>query len=188
MIMTRGENRLASTLVRWLGARFVIYLMAALFAAQAFIGIAGTGKGGEWIIAALACEMFCALWMMTHHEWLPSWVFQMMGVNRNSRKLRIISVTPDIMHVSVMEASAAEAVMLRSLLNSTSATGTSFVMHYARKEVLGVLLSRDEYELLTAAAMVARDPERLEELLHEPAGTGISVEEAFRLQGGVNVQ
>jgi len=50
------------------------------------------------------------------------------------------------------------------------------VMHGRSKEVLGVLLSRDEYELLTAAALIARDPERLEKLLHEPSGMGNSVE------------
>jgi hypothetical protein len=176
MITTRGEVLLSSGLLRWLVGRFAVYVMVALFAGQDFIGVAGLGKGGEWIIPALACETFCAVWIAKRHGWFPTPVFRTTEMDQTSRSFKIISATPDITNVSLVEASGAETIMLRRLLTGAAATGTCFVMHGRSKEVLGVLLSRDEYELLTAAALIARDPERLEKLLHEPSGMGNSVE------------
>ncbi|MSP00419.1 MAG: hypothetical protein EXR07_05115 [Acetobacteraceae bacterium] len=186
MSTTHGLNLTPSGLPRSLAVRLSVYFTIALFAGQAFIGIAGLGNGGGWIIAVLACEVFCVFWMARHREWLPSWAFPLRSVDRSSQEFKIVSVSSDAMGVSLTEASEAESVMLRRLLNGTSATGMSFVMHGPSKEVLAVLLSRDEYELLTSAAMIARDPERLEELLHEPADMGFnveSVEEAFGIGG-----
>jgi len=180
MITTNGGSLASSTIPNWFATRLAVYLLAALFSGQAFVGVSGLGKGGEWIIVALACEIFCALWVARHHERLSSGLFPPIALDQARRRLKIISAGPDIMNVSLVEVSEAESGLLRRLLNGISDTGTSFVVQDASKEVLGVLLSREEYELLTAAAMILRDPERWEELMHEPVDVGTSVEVAFR--------
>lgn len=48
--------------------RFLVYLLIALAIGQAFVGIAGFGKGGELVAAALVAELFCAFWIFTHRE------------------------------------------------------------------------------------------------------------------------
>jgi hypothetical protein len=186
MIITREDDLITFGPLRWLVPRLAVYFAVALFVGQAFIGVVGLGKGGEWIISALACEMFCAFWIVKQYGWLPWPAFRLMGAVRNPRGLRIISASPEVPSVSLLEASEAESVVLRRFLGSTTETGTAFVMDGTNKDVLGVLLSRDEYELLTSAAMIARDPERLEEFLHGPADMGVGVEsfdEAFGVRG-----
>jgi hypothetical protein len=150
--------------------------MIAVFVGQAFIGVAGLGNGGEWVISALACEIFCAAWITTRYGWFSEAASRMTNPAQSSGRFRIISATPDITNVSLAMASELETMMLRRLLAGATNTGTCFVMHPASKEVLGVLLSRDEYELLTAAALMTRDPERLEKLLREPSDIGDSGE------------
>jgi hypothetical protein len=180
MITTNGGGLALPRIPNWFATRLAVYLLAALFSGQAFVGLSGLGKGGEWIIVALACEIFCALWVARHRERLSSGLFTPMALDQPRRGLKIISAGPDIMNVSLVGVSEAESSLLRRLLNGISETGTSFVVRDASKEVLGVLMLREEYELLTAAAMIVRDPERWEELMHEPVDLGTSVEDAFR--------
>ena len=183
MSVTRGEGRILSRPRKWFTVRLAIYLMIAVFTAQAFIGIAGLGKGGEWIVSALACEMFCALWMARQYGLLPAWTFPPMAMDESPRKVKIISIAPDIMDASLVEVSEAENGMLRRLINDTSGIGTSLMVHGTGKEVVGILLSKDEFELLHSAARIAREPERLEELSPEYLGAGVGVEEVFDKRG-----
>ena len=50
---------------RWLLIRLATYPLIALAIGQAFVGIAGFGRG---IAAALVAELFCAFWIFTHRE------------------------------------------------------------------------------------------------------------------------
>jgi hypothetical protein len=179
MITTSRGGLASPTIPNWFATRLAVYLLAALFSGQAFVGISGLGKGGEWVIVALACEIFCALWVARHQERLSSGLFRPIARDQNPRKLKIVSAGPDITNASLVEVSEAESGVLRRLLNGNSGTGTSFLMHRTSNEVLGVLLSRDEYELLTSAAMIAREPDRWEELMHGIPDGGMSVEDAF---------
>ena len=179
MIVSSGGGHALVGPFKWFTSRLAIYGIAAFLSGQAFIGLAGFGKGGEWVLASLACEMFCLLWFMSAPETrraLKLWI----GVRSQVRaQFKIISVTSDMANVSAAKASGAESFMLGRLLQGSKGTGICFVWDSGSNEVLGVLLSRDEYELLNSAAMIARDPERLGD---PPPGyfeSGVDVENVF---------
>ena len=71
---------------------------------------------------------------------------------------------------------------LSSLLEASSDTGTLVFVRSQDRTVLGVFLSREEYELLSAAAALARNPDRLASLLRPSGKKLVTFEEAFHVR------
>jgi nucleoside phosphorylase len=82
-----------------------------------------------------------------------------------------LSLTPDV------EASLADH------LNYRSDSRPSLVLRGQSGQVLGVFVTREEYELLNAAAELARDPNRLQRLDSRPSGDTMSFEAVFDGKG-----
>jgi hypothetical protein len=179
MTRTFGRSWLPLADIEWVASRSVLYFGAILVAAQGFVGVAGIGKGGEWIIAALGCELFFLAWMANRHGLFVRAKVGFRQAKRRSRTLTIPSLSSDIQQVSIFEATSSESALVRGIVRDSGGTGTSIVVNVADKEIVGVLLSRDEYELLTSAAMVARDPRRMLESLEEHSDPGIPLEEFY---------
>jgi hypothetical protein len=171
--------------VRWLSYRLGVYLLVAVIVLQAAAGFAGFGEGGEWMIAAAVCEAFFACWFA--REWARPYRH-----NGEARKTTALPAARDLLiaasNFGMMSAleerfSAIESRAIRGLLGTIGRDGKSFIMNETSREVVGVLLSRDEYELLNAAASVASDPEHMARLLDEPPATVLSYDAAFGGEG-----
>jgi hypothetical protein len=166
---------------RWLGHRLVVYLCIALIVLQAATGLAGLGQGGEWLIAAVACEGFFIAWLARGHVWSSAKLgdARQIAVRPFAADQRVVATDVGIGPVSVATLSTVESAAIQRMFGAAGNSGVSFLVRGTDREVIGVLLSRDEFELLNAAASVAHDPERMARLLEEPRVAGISLDEAF---------
>ena len=166
---------------RWLGYRLAVYLCIAVIVLQAAIGVAGLGQGGEWLIAAVACEGFFVAWLARGHALSSARSRDAWGAAARPSDVdpRVVATDVGMGPVSVATLSTVKSVTIQRLFGAAGTSGVSFLVRGTDREVIGVLLSRDEFELLHAAASVAHDPERMTRLLDEPPVAGISLDEAF---------
>jgi hypothetical protein len=72
---------------------------------------------------------------------------------------------------------------LLTMLRQSPETRPSFILKDSQGSVVGVLLTRAEYELLNAAAEIARNPLLWESLRRTPKGRTLSLEEVFGPKG-----
>jgi hypothetical protein len=172
---------------RWLVTRLAAYFMIALLVGQAFIGIAGFGQGGEWITAAVACELFCALWIASHFGGLsrlrlplfvPTYSNALDSRESNSAPQSDL-MSPSTRTPPTIEISADVDAYLTHILEGSLDAGTLFLARSQDRIVSKVLLSPDEYELLRAAAALAHNPDRLASLQLPREGSLKSFEEVF---------
>ncbi len=172
---------LPAELFHWLGRRLVVYLGIALIVLQAAVGLAGLGQGGEWLIAAVACEGFFVVWLARRHAWSSARpdVARKVAVRPFAADPRVVATDVGTGPVSVATISTVEAAAIQRMFGAAGHSGVSVLVRETDREIVGVLLSRDEFELLNAAASVARDPERMARLLDRPPVAGISLDEAF---------
>jgi hypothetical protein len=174
---------------RWLVIRLAAYFAIVLLVGQVFIGIAGFGQGGVWITAAVICELFCGLWIITHPGRLHSlWLLAIDRIPSPPSGHEPSSTTQatatDVKRPPMITISAEVEAYLAHLLESSSEAGASAVVRAEDHKVVGVLLSQDEYELLNAAAALARNPDRLDFLMRGGGGEMVSFEEAFGIGAG----
>ena len=171
----------------WLKSRSLVYLMATVVAAQAFVGVAGMGKGGEWIIAGLLCEMLIGLWLAAERGWFDAWRGSASETVEAGGKIRIQARHIDlgVTKAVVLDILDPDDAVVKQLSASITGSGLCILRHGGGGEVFGVLLSRDEYELLNSAAAIASDRSRLEALLQGSAGPEMGAERIDQLFGAL---
>jgi hypothetical protein len=171
----------------WVTRRLIVYLLIALVVGQAFVGIAGLARGGEWVIAALCAELFCVSWIFLHRD--RTQTYKRSSAQENAFTFAAEPQTTELQSPAVTEEAiplvfiANEDIEARlvSLLEAAPEAGAAWVIRNRAGNVLGILLSQDEYELLNAAAAIARNPDRLQAVMSDPKRNLMSFEEVFGL-------
>ena len=174
-------GRLPLVSVEWLASRSVLYLAAILAAAQSFAGVAGIGKGGEWILGSLLFEIIGAFWLATAFGWFSRGETVPVTATEEPGGIRVraTEIELSVTTATMLDIFDSGGAFVKRLRDGVAGREPCIVRHGDSGEVLGVLMSVSEFELLHSAATLPLEPQCLEQMTGGAAVEEIPADKVF---------